>query len=360
MSERKNRGSILLFVLVCIGVLGGTTIVLVRDGISLLSFYKSVSNFYGSVDRQNKLHGIEEIESESMRALAFAAINRINEKGKYIFDAEASSTWSDPIEINLTSLLKEAGVRNGPIQYNSSLRGKIVVTPLDNKLPFIPKFEKEVMEVMDQILQSDTIKNRIKQGNVNAFLDDVRNLLKAPRNPLNTFGIEGLRQLLSWKPMLHNALHDSKIVLNELAKHITLCREVEAVNLFIASQPVKQAIAHNLSFGPREFAFKPNENKLQMALNPWKDDNSNILEEMIGYNTACKASDRSFTIWPENKVFLYKDKNNAYRSYSRVVEVEVTITNSSFAPKDKRRVSTYKYTYIMPNGEGVVKNQQLP
>jgi hypothetical protein len=74
MKKKKKKGGILLFVLVCIGIFGAMLIKFLGATTPRRIFYNSAVCSYGFLDNSQNLHGLLELESESMKNSTLAYI----------------------------------------------------------------------------------------------------------------------------------------------------------------------------------------------------------------------------------------------------------------------------------------------
>ncbi|MDR2776445.1 MAG: hypothetical protein LBB17_00130 [Puniceicoccales bacterium] len=71
---KKGKGSILLLVLICIGILGAMLIMFLDTTTPRRVFYNNAVRSYGFLDSSQNLHGLLELESESLKNLILAQI----------------------------------------------------------------------------------------------------------------------------------------------------------------------------------------------------------------------------------------------------------------------------------------------
>ncbi|MDR1413880.1 MAG: hypothetical protein LBI56_03010 [Puniceicoccales bacterium] len=352
MKVRKHRGGILLVVIVCISILGGVLLLLLENSVQRAFFHLEASRAYGFIDGQDKLHGLGEVEAESMRALTFALINNVAEKKKSMFPAVANS-YSSPIQMTFEDLTKLAGVSmdQKKIEHSPQLEVKITLAPLDNKLPFIPKFKDEILYTLRKVL---TVEKNVNKKRMDEFIAEVSQLLSdnSTQNVWNILGIDIFRQLPSWSSMVGKSAEQE--LLNKLAEHIVFSKDVRAVNFFAASSIVRESIGKvfrgDSDFNSQLFVFNKN-GAFQMDGEAWRK-NVDILDEIIAQNVACQ-DDPSYVVHDDSKVFLKQISpvKKTYSSHSRVIEISIEVIDLAFGRNDKRGQQLYKYTYIMPNGD---------
>ncbi|MDR1233129.1 MAG: hypothetical protein LBJ75_02630 [Puniceicoccales bacterium] len=71
---KKKKGSILLFVLTCIGILGAMLLTFLSTTTPKRAFYNNAVKSYGFLDKDQNLHGLLELESESVKNFALARV----------------------------------------------------------------------------------------------------------------------------------------------------------------------------------------------------------------------------------------------------------------------------------------------
>jgi hypothetical protein len=340
----RAKGGILVFTIVSITMLITAVLALQRRTMYENIFYEKAVRSFGFFDKNGQLHGLGEVETESMKNLAMGVMYKLQNTSDEVFHTEITGPFGDSREVelpdidadelDLADLLNKANImgltaqnvkHNSPAKVNLS---NIKIKIADNKLPFNSnKFEKELNELLNLVL----LKYQVTDGEIN----DLKKDLKGKKDKLNN--VDDFKFFLE----KHKVTEGKNDLIDCLTKSISFDPEVTAVNFFLANRYVKKAICcafydrYNKSPSPK-IPQPPGLNKTPDS-EPFKLS-KDFLDEMLKWDLAPDLADKYRISDDKDKhKILMSNGGGSYHSYSAFVEVTIEVED------DEIGTSTHKF-----------------
>ncbi|MDR1433070.1 MAG: hypothetical protein LBI61_01870 [Puniceicoccales bacterium] len=276
--SKKHSGSILLFVLISIAILGVAAVMFLNGGVHKKAFYTDAAREHGFSDANQDLHGSElvKIEAESMRNFVFGAIRTRHLGGNKLFEANQASKQDIVLRDNNFTAAMTWVAQQKP-DHNLGMivdYANIDIFPLDNKIPFTQKFTNEVREAIRVAFNTF----EVGQNSINKITDDLLNS--------EAKSVDDFKNLNAWKKVFRNNQDAEQNVIKLLKESLCFSEDVEAVNFFMANDLVKFALCK--CFEPDA----PSGNKFNFAADGHLMQNPNNTQLLIEMSEAASPIEK--------------------------------------------------------------------